>query len=162
MSILGDVARAALPALGGLVGAQFPSVGSVAGQALGSELQRISLAQRSNVMMPGVGPVGPQPTMGSLPRILGGAAGIAVGAVTLGARTVARSAITYCRRHPAWCAQIGGTAAIAAMISDGTLPPIKRRRARGITAAQFKGFRRVHNVLSGFCAPRMRIRRGRK
>lgn len=160
MSMLGDIGRAIAPAIGGWLGGYTP-IGGTAGAALGTEVARLS-AQRSNVMMPGVGPIGPQPTMASLPRIVGGAAGMVAGAAVLGARTVARSAITYCRRHPAWCAQIGGTAAIAAMISDGTLPPIKRRRARGITASQFRGFRRVHSVLSGFCAPRMRIRRGRK
>lgn len=162
MSMLGDIGRAIAPALGGIIGAQFPTIGSAAGTQIGTAVQQLSLAQRtSSSVAPGTGTM---PVMASLPRIagiLGGAAGTVVGAVTLGARTVMRSATTYCRRHPAWCAQIGGTAAIAAMIQGGQLPPIKRRRARGISPSEFRGFRRVHKVLSGFCAPRMRVRRAK-
>lgn len=154
MSMLGDIGRAIAPALGGILGAQFPSVGSAVGQQLGSQLSALSLAQRTSAAPGG----GMMQTMASLPRIIGAGAGMVVGAVGLGARTVMRSATTYCRRHPAWCAQIGGTAAIAAMIQGGQLPTIKRRRARGISATEFRGFRRVHNVLKDFCAPRMRVR----
>lgn len=159
LSMLGDIGRAIAPAVGGWLGSYFPGVGSAGGTAIGGDVARIS-AQRS-IGSPIGNTAGVMNTMASLPSILGAGAGMVVGAVSLGARTVARSAITYCRRHPAWCAQIGGTSAIAAMISGGQLPPIKRRRARGISASQFRAFRRVHQVLSGFCAPRMRIRRGK-
>jgi hypothetical protein len=152
MSMLGDIGRAIAPAVTSYFGL---------GSELGTQIARISASQ-GVIAQPGTG--GVTPVMASLPRIagaLGGIAGTAVGAVTLGARTIYRSASIYCRRHPAWCAQIGGTAAIASMIQGGTLPPIRRRRARGISSSEFKGFRKVHKVLSGFCAPRMRVRKAR-
>lgn len=154
MSMWGDIARAVAPAVG-----QY--FGGSAGADLGSQIARIS-AGMSTVPAPGTG--GVMPAMAMLPSLggtVGAVAGTVVGAAVLGARTIYRSASIYCRRHPAWCAQIGGTAAIAGMIQQGTLPPIKRRRARGISPGEFKGFRKVHKVLSGFCAPRMRVRKGR-
>lgn len=104
------------------------------------------------------------PAMGRIPQALttlpGAGAVIAGGAaVVRGARTVYRSAATYCRRNPAWCAQIGGTAAIAGMIQSGQLPPIRRRRGRGISSRDLRAYRRVHNLLAGFCAPKARIRK---
>lgn len=159
MSLLGDIGRAVLPGVGAVIGAQFPSFGSAAGQAIGSSLAQISAAHR---MAPAAGPQTVAfPALGAIAGTVGRAAGIAVGAVSLGVRAVSRSAAAYCRRNPAWCAQIGGVAAVAALVQNGQLPPMRRRRARGITASEFRGFRRVHATLSGFCAPRMRIRRKR-
>lgn len=150
--------------IGGAFGSLFPSIGVATGSAIGGAIGRTFMSPRSGSSVGMVQPAaGVIPAMGALPGLarLGGLAGTAVAAGVIGVRTVARSAAMYCRRHPAWCSQIGGVAAIAAMIGDGTLPPIKRRRARGITASEFKGFRKVHRTLSGFCAPKMRIRRKR-
>lgn len=106
------------------------------------------------VTLPGVGAIG-----GMLGRVLPGAV-IGAGRVAIaGVGRAARGAMELCRRHPAWCAQIGGTAAVAALIESGQLPAPRRRRARGITGREFRAFKRVHKVLSTFCAPRMRIRR---
>lgn len=68
------------------------------------------------------------------------------------------SASSYCRRNPSWCTQVGGVGAVAQMVAGGQLPTIRRGRGRGISAREFRGFRKVHRVLSAFCAPRMRIR----
>jgi len=103
--------------------------------------------------------VSPMLTMGALPplgRALGGAAALG-GAVVAGGRAIASSAMTYCRRHPAWCAQIGGTAVIAGMIEQGQLPTIRRRRGRGITPKDLRSFRRVANLVRGFCPTVRRI-----
>lgn len=75
---------------------------------------------------------------------LGYRAGRAVG-------TAARSAMTYCRRHPAWCAGAGGLAAVEALVSGGQLPPVKRRRARGISGRELSAFRRVSKTLNKWC-----------
>lgn len=162
--MLGDIGRAIAPALGGIVGGYFPGVGAAAGTALGTQVARISAANAMPPMSPVTGGVQPAafPALGAVAGAVGRTLGIGAGMVVLGARTVYRSASIYCRRHPAWCAQIGGTAAIASMIQGGTLPPIKRRRARGISPSEFRGFRKVHKVLSGFCAPRMRVRRAKR
>lgn len=75
------------------------------------------------------------------------------GLVVAGARGVTRSAISYCKRHPSWCSTIGGVAAVEALISDGQLPLIKHRRAKGISGTEFKNFRRVARVINKYCAP---------
>lgn len=98
--------------------------------------------------------------MGSLPTI-GRAAGTAVGAVggmviARGA-SIARSAMAYCRRNPGWCASIGGTAAVSALIESGQLPVIRRRRGRGITPRDLRSFRRVANLVRGYCPTVRRI-----
>ena len=144
-------------ALGGLLGAVIPGVGVTTGMQLGSYLGS-AYARPASMAAPAGGAMPAGFGLPALGTMLGGAA-VAGRVVMVGARAIARSAITYCRRNPAWCAQIGGTAAIAAMIQDGRLPTVKRRRARGISASEFRGFRKVHRTLSGFCAPRMRIRR---
>lgn len=100
------------------------------------------------------------PTMGALPPIAGRALPMLAGAgalVVRGAASVARSAMTYCRRNPAWCASIGGTAAIAGLIESGQLPTIRRRRGRGITPRDLRSFKRVANLIRGFCPTVRRI-----
>lgn len=116
--------------------------------------------------MPGgsIPPTGAQ--MASLPAIVrgGGAiAGRAAGPLgaAMSAGTIARSAMTYCRRHPAWCSTIG-LAGVAELIRGGSLPPIKKRRARGITGRELSSFKRVSRVLNTWCkvpAPTQRARR---
>lgn len=114
----------------------------------------------SGSAMPGGGSV--VQTMGALPPVIGRMAPAIGGAVAVGARSAAsamRAAVTWCRRNPAWCANIGGTAAVAAMVANGTLPAPRRRRGRGISSRDLRSYRRVHNLLAGFCAPRARIRK---
>ena len=86
------------------------------------------------------------PTVGrALPGV-----GAAVGAgatVARGVGAVARGAATWCRKNPSWCAQIGGLAAVEALIRNGQLPLPKRRRARGISASELKAFRRVASIV---------------
>lgn len=102
-------------------------------------------------------------TMGALPPVLRAGAGAAIGAVggvaVRSASSAMRAAVTWCRRNPAWCANIGGTAAVAAMVSSGQLPAPRRRRGRGISSRDLRSYRRVHNLLAGFCAPKARIRK---
>lgn len=113
-------------------------------------------------VMPGGGMV---QTMGALPPLarLGTAVGPAIAAggavVARSAASAMRGAVTWCRRNPAWCANIGGTAAVAAMIGSGQLPMPRRRRGRGISSRDLRSFRRVHNLLATFCAPKARIRK---
>jgi hypothetical protein len=90
----------------------------------------------------------------ALPRVIPGAGAAVGGAVGVGARvagrsatTIARSAIAWCKRNPAWCASIGGTAAVEALVASGDLPVIKRRRARGVSASELKAFRRVASIV---------------
>jgi len=124
--------------------------------------------------MPGAGFTnGFQPVAGPLLPLLGGGAralaplagralGLGAGMAIRGARTAAASAMTYCRRHPGWCASIGGLAAVEALIGNGSLPPVKRRRARGITGTELKNFKRVSRTLNRWCkvpAPTQRARR---
>ena len=109
---------------------------------------------------------GAMPAMGALPPVAGGVLRALPGAVAAGGAVVARSAgalmrgaTTWCRRNPAWCSTVGGTAAVAAMIGDGRLPMPRRRRARGISGRDLRSFRRVHNILARFCTPKARIKK---
>jgi len=139
---------------------------------------RPAIGAVANTYMPGSGAVftpkasSPGPTslsfqfpatsgtqLASLPRITSGVRSLApvgAGAVAVArggmvlARTAARSASVYCRRHPAWCATLG-IGGVAALVEQGQLPPIKRRRARGITGTELKNFRRVSQVLNKWC-----------
>lgn len=99
--------------------------------------------------------------MGALPQLgrIAPMIGAAGGAVVRGAGAAMRGATTWCRKNPAWCANIGGTAAVAAMIESGQLPMPRRRRRRGISGRDLGAYRRVHNLLAGFCAPKARIRK---
>lgn len=102
--------------------------------------------------MPGVGMAGMAGGMALLPAV-GRVAGTAVRYGMAGARRVASSAASYCRKHPGWCQTIGGIAAVEAMIQNGQLPAIKSRRGRGITATELKNFKRVARFTSKYCAP---------
>jgi len=75
------------------------------------------------------------------------------GRLALSARRIAASAAALCRRNPQWCATIGGLAAVEAMVRSGQLPPVKRRRQRGITATELRNFKRVAKFTSKYCAP---------
>lgn len=101
--------------------------------------------------------------MAALPSIgtVGAVGGAVARAGVAGARAVIASARYYCAKYPGWCISIGGLGAVQGMVQNGQLPIHRRRRGRGITAGEFRGFRKVHKVLSGFCAPKMRIRRKR-
>lgn len=149
MSLLGSILSVAAPIIGTIYGGP---IGGAIGTAIGGAMNAPPPS------MPGSGAPAPTPTMGSLPSVVG-AAGTAIVA---GGKRVMSSAITYCRKHPGWCANVGGVAAVAAMVSDGRLPKLRTRRARGISAGEFKGFRKVHKVLSGFCAPRFKIRKSKR
>lgn len=151
MSLLGDLVRVAAPIAGGLIGGPVGAiVGGLGASAFGGSA--------SVPAAPGSGMVA---SLGSLPAI-GGAVATTARAGIAGARLILSSARYYCARYPGWCISIGGLGAVQGMVQNGQLPVHRRRRARGITAGEFRGFRKVHKVLSGFCAPRMRIRKGRK
>lgn len=89
---------------------------------------------------------------GAVARVLPGlgAAGAVAGVAVRGASAIARSAATYCRRHPTWCATIGGVAAVEGLVRSGQLPPIKRRRRRGISGRELSSFCRVAGVLKRY------------
>jgi len=100
-------------------------------------------------------PMGAAPggvVMGSLPRVLPQAGQIVTRlGQAISRTTIIRSANVYCRRHPAWCAALpGGIAAVVDLVGSGSLPAIKRRRARGITAGQLSAFRRVSGILNKY------------
>jgi len=144
-----------------VIGAVNPLLGVAAG-AIGTTVRTVGTlpaAQRPTfapAVLPGAG-------LAALPTIARGA-GLAVGAGVRGARAVARSASIYCRRHPAWCASVGGLAAVAGMVETGQLPPVRRRRTRGISGTDLNRFRRVASFLrawgpmcaSGAARPRRR------
>lgn len=174
MSLLSKVWKGvrsvAAPVIGSAIGG--PAGAIVGGLLAGSSQPRVPAAPPPSFppAMPGTGLVnGFQPAMAVLPRTLtplvpqiGRAAGVAVGAGLAGARAIARSAMTYCRRHPQWCSTIGGIAAVEGLIRSGQLPPIKRRRARGITATELRNFKRVTKTLNKWCkvAPPTRRAKG--
>lgn len=149
MSLLGDIAKIAGPIVGGYFGGP---IGASIGGALASQLNG-----GSTPAMPGVQVA----SLGSLPAI-GGAVVTTGRAVAAGARLIVSSARYYCARYPTWCISIGGLGVVQGLVQEGKLPVHRRRRARGISAGEFRGFRKVHKVLSGFCAPRMRIRKGKR
>jgi hypothetical protein len=149
MSIFSNIIGAAAPIVGGIFGGP---VGAALGGALGSALSR----SNGHTAQPGTGMI--YPAMGAMPAI-GAAAGTVV---RIGAGAVSRfgrGAISLCRRYPQWCSTIGGTAAVAALLESGQLPMPRRRRGRGISGRDLRAYRRIHNVLAGFCAPKARIRK---
>jgi hypothetical protein len=147
MSLLGDIVKLAAPIVGGYFGGP---VGATIGAGIAGNLGSSA---------PGSGAIA---SMAALPAIGGAVVGTTVRAGIAGARTVIASARYYCAKYPGWCISIGGLGAVQGMVQNGQLPVHRRRRARGITAGEFRGFRKVHKVLSGFCAPKMRIRKGRR
>lgn len=100
------------------------------------------------------------PALGTIARaVLPGAGAVLAGGgrmIARGASSVYKSAVSYCKRHPQWCSTVGGIAAVEAMIGNGQLPVIKRRRGRGISATELKHFRRVAKFTSRYCAPTKR------
>lgn len=151
MSLLGDIVKIAAPVVGGWLGGP---VGAIVG-GLGS------MGSSAMPSAPGSGAVA---SMAALPSIgaTGAVVGTTVRAGIAGARAVISSARYYCAKYPGWCISIGGLGAVQGMVQNGQLPMHRRRRGRGISARDFRGFRRVHSILSGFCAPKMRIRKGRR
>jgi len=147
VSLLGDLVKVAAPIAGAFFGGP---VGAAIGGALGGSL---------GTSAPGSGQVA---SMAALPAIGGAVVRTTAAAGIAGARAVIASARYYCAKYPGWCISIGGLGAVQGMVQQGQLPLHRRRRARGISASEFRGFRKVHKVLSGFCAPKMRIRKGRK
>jgi len=166
----------AAPAIGMAVGGPMGgAIGSVLAGGAGRAIGQLPAApmpgsQYHAQAMPGgsqtVGFALPAlPAMGAaamrLAPALGGlAAGARVGVA--GARMLARSAASYCKKHPAWCASIGGLAAVEGLVRSGQLPPVKRRRAKGITGTELRNFKRVSRTLNKWCkvpAPTQRARR---
>jgi hypothetical protein len=140
--VIGTVARAAAP-IATVINPVLGGSLSVAGQ----------LGQRSSLVASLPAGMGSLPQLGrAMPALA--AAGTAV---MVTARAAMRSANIYCRRHPVWCASIGGTLAISDMILGGTLPVIRRRRGRGITPRDLRSFRRVAGLIRGFCPTVRRI-----
>lgn len=156
MSLFKSLIGAAAPIIGGIFGGP---VGAAIGGAVGGAIAAprpapaASFAPYSLPPLPGAGQV--MQTMGTLPAIVGttARAGIA------GARAIISSARYYCARYPGWCLSIGGLGVVEGLVREGKLPVHRRRRGKGISARDFRGFGRVHRVLSKFCAPRMRIKR---
>jgi hypothetical protein len=163
MSLFGNIFRAAAPIVGGFLGGP-------AGAAVGAAIAGAGSSSRATVSaapaLPGIG-FAPQGVGGTLPSLPGfptmgsvaAVGGAVVRAGAAGVRLAISSARYYCARYPSWCIAVGGLGAVQGMVSGGQLPPHRRRRRRGISAREFGAFRKVHRVLSGFCAPRMRIRR---
>jgi hypothetical protein len=148
VSLLGDIVKIAAPIAGAYFGGPIGATiaGGIAGSFGGSAQPGSGAQVASMAALPSIGTVG----------TVGGAvarAGVA------GARAIIASARYYCAKYPGWCISIGGLGAVQGMVQNGQLPVHRRRRARGISASEFRGFRKVHKVLSGFCAPKMRIRR---
>lgn len=156
MSLLRSLVGIAAPIAGAVLGGP---AGFAIGSAIGGAVQRPTPSPVS--VMPAAS-MQALPTLGALPQI-GRAAGAGVmalgGVAVAGARSAMRGAITLCRRHPQWCSTIGGTAAVAAMIESGQLPAPRRRRGRGLSSRDLRSYRRVHNLLAGFCTPKARIRK---
>lgn len=156
----------------GPVGIAAGTIGGLLGP--GSKASRGAAAAPATFGLPAasIAPMGVS-GMSILPNLgrlaLGGTAVATAGRVVVaGGRRVFNSAQAYCRKHPAWCAGIGGTAAVEAMINAGQLPALKKRRAKGISGTELKNFRRVARVIHKYCAPvrsAMRspaMRRGRR
>lgn len=142
--LVGGVARAAAP----LVGTMNPMAGAVAG-AIGQ------LGARSSAL-PGVGGAGPAMALPALGPVVVAGGRLAVA----GARAAMRGAIAWCRRNPAWCSTVGGTAAVAAMIESGQLPMPRKRRGRGLSSRDLRGFRKTTRLIRQV-AGSVGIRRGR-
>lgn len=136
MSLLKSIIGAAAPIVGGIIGGP---AGAAIGGALGGALARKPMS----AMMPGVGATGPSFALPALGPVVAAGGRLAVA----GARTAMQGAITWCRRNPAWCSSIGGTAAVAALIESGQLPAPKRRRGRGLSSRDLRGFRKTVRLI---------------
>jgi len=125
-------------------GAVAGTLGTVLGGAIAGRLSRGgSPGLPGNIGVPsfsaGMGLAGP--------IVAGGRVAVA------GARSAIRSAIAYCKRHPAWCAGIGGVAAVEGLINSGQLPAVKHSRGRGLSSRDLRSFRRVARLIHRYCAP---------
>lgn len=165
MSLLSKVFKGVTQAVAPFAPIIGGALGGPVGAALGGVVSQLGTRTAAAPVIPGAGSIAPMPTpvMGTLPRLGGAVVGAGVAGVRLGiagARVAISSAKYYCSRYPGWCIAAGGLGAVQSMVESGQLPPHRRRRRRGISAREFGAFRRVHNVLSGFCAPRMRVRKG--
>jgi len=156
MSKLSKLIRKVAP----IAGALLPGVGGVVARGLGAAFGSGQAAAppttfdfgAGQAMFPAIG-AGVGRALPAIGRALGPGLGGIVGVGARGVGTIARSAMTYCKRHPAWCASIGGVAAVEALVGNGSLPPIKRSRGRGISASDLRKFKRVARVIHRYCAP---------
>jgi len=156
-SKLGRVVRKALP----IVASFIPGVGGVIAGAASSVINRQTgggiMAQSILPSLPAIagGAIRTLPGIGS--RLMAGglpaAVGFGAGRAVRSARAIASAASSYCRRHPGWCASIGGLAAVEGLVNSGQLPVPKRRRRKGISGRDLGNFMRVSKVLSRYCAP---------
>lgn len=143
-------------------------IGGILGSTVGTSQASVPAAVAMGTMaLPGVGAAyraapfvtgGAMSLMGRLtPYGVGTAVGVAASVGLRSARAIASSAIAYCKRHPGWCASIGGLAAVEAMVSNNQLPVIKRRRGRGLTPKDLRSFRRVASLIKGYCPTVRRV-----
>lgn len=149
------VAKVAGTFLGGVPGALLAGASTAYGayQALKTP--------SAGAVLPGAGSVStlssmPSLSMGMSPTSMAGlGSAVRVGGrlVVTGIRGVAKGAANLCRKYPQWCATIGGTAAVEALMHSGQLPVPKRSRGRGITAHELRAFKRVARFTSKYCAP---------
>lgn len=158
-----SVRKVAAPVIGAAIGGP---VGGLIGGALAGSSASASAFAAPPPVIPGAGITTAMSALPQLPRLAGvaGAAAGVAGVAVRGARTIAASASHYCRKYPTWCASIGGLAAVEALVGNGQLPPIKRRRRRGITPRDLQSFRRVAGLIKTYgptarkvpsrCAPR--------
>lgn len=103
---------------------------------------------------------------GALGRVLpgiGAAGGVlaAGGAVVRGVGAAARAANAWCGRNPAWCVSVGGLPAVLSMIESGQLPVPKRRRRRGLSPRDLRGFYKTARLMRKV-AGTIGLRRGGK
>lgn len=159
---IGSIVKKAAPVIGSVAGMAYGGpAGAAVGGRIGSAFSATAGAGRSKLVAGGV-----SAGMGALPPIVraGTIAAAAGGYIARGARAIGYSAVSYCRKYPGWCSTIGGTAAVEALIRNGSLPPIKRRRRRGLTPRDLASFRRVASLIKSYgptarrvpssCAPR--------
>lgn len=93
------------------------------------------------------------PALGSIfGRVLPGAGAIggavAVGGMAMrGVGAAARAANAWCGRNPAWCVSVGGLPAVLSMVQSGQLPLMKRRRRRGLSGRDLRGFYKTSRLM---------------
>lgn len=138
---VGAVARVVAPVAAVVPGGQ--AIAGVAG-VVGRLGARSATPSVTSGILPG-GMMAP----GMLPTLpaLGGAVAVGARAVGFAAGRAMRGAIAWCRRNPAWCSTVGGTAAVASMIENGQLPMPRRRRGRGLSGRDLRGFRRTVRLI---------------
>lgn len=133
MSIFSKIIGAAAPIVGGIFGGP-------AGAALGGIVGGVLNPMQASTAQPGTGMIYPaMQTLSALPAVGVAAAGAAA--------RFGRGAIALCRRYPQWCSTIGGTAAVTALLAEGKLPMPRRRRGRGLSGRDLRGFRRTARLM---------------